>query len=79
MHPTFDQLRQASVLGRNEADPLLQQKQTGFSRHRKRATEETTVGFIPSYTPGAINDKVLVLVTEPSFSDLETMTWGKKE
>lgn len=78
MHTTFDQLRQASVLGRNEADPLLQQKQNGFSRH-KQGDRRTTVGFIPSYTPGAINDQVLVLVTEPSFSDLKTMTWGKKE
>lgn len=43
MHTTFDQLRQASVLGRNEADPLLQQKQNGFSRHRNRATEEQSV------------------------------------
>lgn len=40
MHPTFIQLKQVSVLGRHETDPLLQQKQTWVFRHSNMATQE---------------------------------------
>lgn len=56
MHPTFFQLKQVWVLGRSEADPTLQWKQTGFSGRANAALtrphqEQNTLGLIQSYAP----------------------------
>lgn len=40
MHPVFIQLKLVSVLGRNETDPKLQQKQTWVLRQSNMATQE---------------------------------------
>lgn len=40
MHPTFIQLKRVSVLGRNETDPMLQQKQTWVIMPSNMATQE---------------------------------------
>lgn len=40
MHPTFIQLKQVSVPGRSETDPMPQQKQAWVTRPSDVATQE---------------------------------------